>query len=115
MNTVQEKNMTNLGPNDENEVWGMPKYEQNAQDNALVNLTDEQYLAMVLGPQRIGWSILIPITFFYVIIFISGIIGNVAVCLVIVKNKSMHTATNYYLFSLAISDLMILVLGKLDS
>ena len=35
-----------------------------------------------------------------------------AVCLVIVKNKSMHTATNYYLFSLAISDLMILVLGK---
>ena len=24
----------------------------------------------------------------------------------------MHTATNYYLFSLAISDLMILVLGK---
>ena len=110
--------MTHLGANEtfsssENEVWGMPKYEQNAQDNALVNLTDEQYLAMVLGPQRIGWSILIPITFFYVIIFISGIIGNVAVCLVIVKNKSMHTATNYYLFSLAISDLMILVLGKL--
>ena len=103
MNTVQEKNMTHLGANEtfsssDNEVWGMPKYEQNAQDNALVNLTDEQYLAMVLGPQRIGWSILIPITFFYVIIFISGIIGNVAVCLVIVKNKSMHTATNYYLF-----------------
>ena len=39
-------------------------------------------------------------------------VGNIAVCLVIVKNKSMHTATNYYLFSLAISDLMILVLGK---
>ena len=32
--------------------------------------------------------------------------------IVIVKNKSMHTATNYYLFSLAISDLMILVLGN---
>ena len=45
-------------------------------------------------------------------ICISGVFGNVAVCLVIIKNKSMHTATNYYLFSLAISDLMILVLGK---
>jgi hypothetical protein len=45
-------------------------------------------------------------------IFITGVIGNIAVCLVIVKNKSMHTATNYYLFSLAISDLMILVLGE---
>ena len=43
---------------------------------------------------------------------ISYSVGNIAVCLVIVKNKSMHTATNYYLFSLAISDLMILVLGK---
>ena len=66
----------------------------------------------VLGPQRIGLGPLIPITFFYVVIFITGVIGNVAVCLVIVKNKSMHTATNYYLFSLAISDLMILALGK---
>ena len=42
----------------------------------------------------------------------SGVTGNIAVCLVIVKNKSMHTATNYYLFSLACSDLMMLVLGK---
>jgi neuromedin U receptor 1 len=46
---------------------------------------------------------LIPLTFLYVGIFITGVVGNVAVCLVIVKNKSMHTATNYYLFSLAIS------------
>ncbi len=66
----------------------------------------------VLGPQNVGLKLLVPITFFYVVIFISGMVGNVAVCLVIVKNKSMHTATNYYLFSLAISDLMILVLGK---
>ena len=70
------------------------------------------FLFQVLGPQRIGLGPLIPITFFYVVIFITGVIGNVAVCLVIVKNKSMHTATNYYLFSLAISDLMILALGK---
>ena len=55
---------------------------------------------------------LLPLTFVYVMVFITGVVGNVAVCLVIVKNKSMHTATNYYLFSLAISDLMILVLGK---
>lgn len=35
----------NLSESDE-EVWGMPKYEQNGQ-NELANLTDEQYLAMV--------------------------------------------------------------------
>ena len=33
---------------------------------------------------------------------------------VIVRNRSMHTATNYYLFSLALSDLVILLLGELD-
>ena len=66
----------------------------------------------VLGPKNVGLTLLIPLTFLYVGIFITGVVGNVAVCLVIVKNKSMHTATNYYLFSLAISDLMILVLGR---
>jgi neuromedin U receptor 1 len=33
--------------------------------------------------------------------------------MVIVKDKSLHTATNYYLFSLAMADLVILVLGTL--
>jgi hypothetical protein len=37
--------------------------------------------------------------------------GNLCVCVVIVKHKSLHTATNYYLFSLAMADLVILVLG----
>ncbi len=52
-------------------------------------------------------------TIIYVIMFITGVTGNVAVCLVIIKNRSMHTATNYYLFSLAVSDLVILLLGEL--
>ncbi len=39
--------------------------------------------------------------------------GNLCVCMVIVKDKSLHTATNYYLFSLAMADLVILVLGTL--
>ncbi len=51
-------------------------------------------------------------TIIYVIMFITGVTGNVAVCLVIIKNRSMHTATNYYLFSLAVSDLVILLLGE---
>jgi neuromedin U receptor 1 len=35
--------------------------------------------------------------------------------MVIVKHKSLHTATNYYLFSLAIADLVILVIGTANS
>ncbi|GJQ73946.1 GPRGHP1 [Trypoxylus dichotomus] len=52
---------------------------------------------------------IIPITVVYAIIFITGLLGNVSTCIVIARNKSMHTATNYYLFSLAISDLFLLI------
>ncbi|CAG9815525.1 unnamed protein product [Phaedon cochleariae] len=40
-----------------------------------------------------------------------GVIGNISTCVVIAKNKSMQTATNYYLFSLACSDLLLLLSG----
>ncbi|KAF2882440.1 hypothetical protein ILUMI_23722 [Ignelater luminosus] len=56
-------------------------------------------------------TLVIPITVIYVVIFLTGLLGNVSTCIVISRNKSMHTATNYYLFSLAISDLLLLVSG----
>lgn len=49
----------------------------------------------------------------YVITFIAGIVGNAIVCIVIVRHTTMHTATNYYLFSLAVSDLIYLLFGEL--
>ncbi len=48
----------------------------------------------------------------YGVILLVGLIGNLCTCVVIVHNKSMHNSTNYYLFSLAISDLLMLVLGR---
>lgn len=55
------------------------------------------------------FEVVLPFTIIYVIIFITGLIGNIGTCIVITKNKSMQTATNYYLFSLAISDLLLLI------
>ncbi|KAJ9583851.1 hypothetical protein L9F63_021803 [Diploptera punctata] len=76
------------------------------------NQSLEEYLAVTLGPKHLPLRVVLPITVIYVFIFVSGIVGNVAVCLVIARNKSMRTATNFYLFSLAVSDLTLLVLGK---
>lgn len=56
--------------------------------------------------------ILVLLTVIYVIIFITGVLGNVVTCIVIARNKGMHTAVNYYLFSLAVSDLLLLVSGE---
>lgn len=62
-----------------------------------------------MGPRRDPYAI--PMTVVYLILLITGVIGNVCTCIVIARNRYMHTATNYYLFSLAVSDLMLLVLG----
>jgi hypothetical protein len=60
---------------------------------------------------RDPFYVIVPITMIYAIILISGVIGNISTCIVISRNKAMHTATNYYLFSLAVSDFMLLISG----
>ncbi|KAG7213585.1 hypothetical protein KM043_002839 [Ampulex compressa] len=61
--------------------------------------------------RRDSLYIVLPITVIYAVIFFTGVVGNVSTCVVIARNKSMHTATNYYLFSLAVSDLLLLISG----
>ncbi|CAH0581131.1 unnamed protein product [Chrysodeixis includens] len=41
------------------------------------------------------------------LIFIASLVGNILTCIVIYSDRSMHTATNYYLFNLAVSDLLV--------
>lgn len=74
------------------------------------SMTDS-YILAEYGPKRDPLYIVIPITFVYMLIFVTGVVGNISTCIVISKNKSMHTATNYYLFSLAISDFLLLISG----
>jgi 7 transmembrane receptor (rhodopsin family) len=57
-------------------------------------------------------SIILPRSICYIVIFIAGVLGNVITCVVIATNKTMHTATNYYLFNLAVSDSLILLFGE---
>lgn len=56
-------------------------------------------------------SMMVAMTVIYIAITIVGVVGNVITCIVIVRNRIMHTATNYYLFSMAISDLLLLAFG----
>lgn len=94
--------------NENNETWNL--------EDAL-NLTENGNgsahfdLATLLGARRQDLTKVIPITVIYCVIFITGIIGNVSTCIVIARNSYMQTATNYYLFNLAVADLLVLVLG----
>lgn len=50
----------------------------------------------------------------YALIFVAGVLGNLITCIVISRNNFMHTATNFYLFNLAISDLILLCSGRCE-
>ncbi|XP_030647755.1 neuromedin-U receptor 1 [Chanos chanos] len=72
-------------------------------------MSQEEYLEKYLGPRRS--SVFLPVCITYLFIFLVGAVGNVLTCTVISRNKVMRTPTNYYLFSLAVSDLLVLLLG----
>lgn len=42
-----------------------------------------------------------------IIVIIVGLTGNLMVIIVVLQHRSMRTTTNYYIFSLAVSDLFI--------
>ncbi|XP_035773204.1 delta-type opioid receptor-like isoform X2 [Anopheles albimanus] len=96
-----------VGSLDDSFLAGLAQQKQYHYVNATVSEaaeTGEEY-------EKIPTCILLPITIFYCFIFVAGIVGNLSICIVIAKNKSMHTATNYYLFNLAVSDFMLLLFG----
>ncbi|XP_008054774.1 neuromedin-U receptor 2 [Carlito syrichta] len=91
----------------ENTSW---KHQQEMEDplKKYLNST-EDYLTFLCGPRRSPLSL--PVSVVYALIFVVGVVGNLLVCLVILRHQAMKTPTNYYLFSLAVSDLLVLLLG----
>ena len=72
----------------------------------------DKYVTDYLGEKRKELFSAVVLSVVYLLIFVTGIIGNLSTCLVIGKNAYMHSITNYYLLNLAVSDMLILVLGK---
>ncbi|TSL47728.1 Neuromedin-U receptor 1 [Bagarius yarrelli] len=67
------------------------------------------YVERHLGPQRSPYFL--PICVAYLLIFCVGSLGNMLTCTMIMRHCFMRTPTNFYLLSLAISDLLVLLLG----
>jgi len=72
----------------------------------------DAFLKTQLGSRSRDIAGSVSLSIVYGVIFVSGLLGNACTCVVIATNKHMHTATNFYLFSLAISDLVMLILGE---
>lgn len=80
-----------------------------AEDMADLCLSRSAYLEKILGSCRSPFFL--PMCVIYLLIFVVGVLGNSLTCTVIARHRIMRTTTNYYLFSLAISDLLVLLLG----
>lgn len=63
----------------------------------------------ILGPKRSPFFL--PVATVYLLIFLTGLSGNLLTCAVIAKHKKMRNPTNFYLVSLAVSDLLVLMFG----
>ncbi|KAF3699094.1 Neuromedin-U receptor 2 [Channa argus] len=79
------------------------------QDLLNMCLSEEDYLAMYRGPLRS--PVFLPVCVIYLTIFMVGVLGNSLTSLVILRYRVMQTPTNYYLLSLAVSDLLVLLMG----
>lgn len=79
------------------------QYQQNLSSHA-----NSTYL-----PEDVTSYLMVQIIFcvFYVNIFVLGIFGNVLVCFVVVRNRQMHTVTNFFITNLALSDVLLCVLA----
>ena len=72
-------------------------------------VSDEEYLDMIwdyIWPNPYEWVLI----FFYVIVFVVGIIGNFLVCFAVWRNHSMRTVTNYFIVNLAIADFSVILI-----
>lgn len=48
-------------------------------------------------------------SFFYIIVFLTGLIGNLSVIYVLMKVRGLRNFTNYLLANLSIADLLVLI------
>lgn len=75
------------------------------------NCTAHDLLIYQRGGAVADLWIMLLLTFVYLVILLAGILGNASVCICIGQNQLMHTNTNFYLFNLAVADLLYMLFG----
>jgi len=74
-------------------------------------LDEDDYIRLYLGWRYRSLCESVILTIIYATILLTGVIGNVSTCVVIASNRAMYSPTNFYLLSLAVSDVLTLCLG----
>lgn len=75
------------------------------------NCSVEEFLLHEMGKNEANLWISIPVSILYVVILVAGMAGNLGIVIVTIRNRLMQTSINYYLFNLAVADLLYLSFG----
>ncbi|XP_055877519.1 neuropeptide SIFamide receptor-like isoform X1 [Biomphalaria glabrata] len=71
----------------------------------LGNVTKRHQTSTILSLQTI-----VVLSIMYSIVFVLALVGNISVVTVVAKDKSLHTATNFFLVNMAIADILIAII-----
>lgn len=78
----------------------------------LSRIDKDDYLATMLGPKQLDLTRSTLMTTLYSLLFLIGFTGNFLTCIIILCNSYMRVPANFFLFSLAIADIITLIGGK---
>ena len=112
---ISKQNYTNSTVSDQ---WLSWIHQQQQYDDHLVTWDDlacsvrEEYLLHQLGPKQRNFKLSVALTTLYSLLFLVGFFGNLLTCVIIFFNSYMRVPPNFFLFSLAIADIIALTGGK---
>lgn len=75
----------------------------------LSDLDRKVLLEVDQGPQRMAKGSAVSLTIYYCFLFTVGVPGNLLTCLIICTNSYMRTPSNFFLVSLALTDLLSII------
>jgi hypothetical protein len=74
---------------------------------ANVSADNETYMGPMDGPEPLSNYIKAFITILYTIVIVVAVGGNTIVCCIVITQRRMHTVTNFFIVSLACSDILM--------
>ena len=80
----------------------------------LSDLDRKVLLEVDQGPQRMAKGSAVSLTIYYCFLFTVGVPGNLLTCLIICTNSYMRTPSNFFLVSLALTDLLSIIYGEIN-
>ena len=75
-------------------------------------MTEKESYIRKFYPPKFDQDTALPMTVFYAILFFAGVPGNLLTCFIILLNSYMRAPPNFFLFNLAIVDIITLTIGK---